>query len=170
MAGGGVPAAEVLPSNAEHPAPTAWSEAQRRLEEGRWYWLATQHPTGAPHVRPVLAIWVDEALYFVANAASRKARNLARSAACAITLEASDAHLVVEGTAAPVRGTAELQRVAEAYASKYAWHVRIQNGVFDADYGAPTAGPPPYDLYALKPKRIFGFGVAETWSPTRWRF
>ncbi len=76
----------------------------------------------------------------------------------------------LEGMAAAVRDTAELQRAAEAYATKYAWHVRIQNGAFDADYGAPTAGPPPYELYALKPQHVFGFGVAETWSPTRWRF
>jgi hypothetical protein len=47
--------------------------------------------------------------------------------------------------------------------------VRIQDGAFDADYGAPTAGPPPFDVYALNPTRVFGFGTDETWSPTRWR-
>jgi hypothetical protein len=164
------PTAEKLPSNADHPAPTSWSEARRRLEAGRWYWLATEHPSAGPHVRPILALWLDQTLYFVANAASRKARNLALDARCAVTLAVDDAHLVVEGTAAIVRGDTVLQRVAHAYAAKYEWQVRIQAGAFDADHGAPTAGPPPYDVYALTPTRVFGFGTDERWSPTRWRF
>ena len=164
------PTPEKLPANIDHAAPVAWSEAQRRLEESRWYWLATLSPAGTPHVRPVLAVMLGDTLYFVSNAASRKARNLRRDAHCTLTSEASDAHLVVEGTAAIVRDEGMLQRVAEAYASKYRWHVRVIDGAFDADCGAPTAGPPPYDVYALTPKRAYGFGIEEPWSPTRWRF
>jgi hypothetical protein len=164
------PSAELLASNAAHAAPTSWGAARQRLEDGRWYWLATEHPAGRPHVRPVLALWLDESLYFVANAASRKAHNLVISMQCAVTLAADDAHLVVEGTAGIVRDSATLQRVAQAYATKYDWHVREENGAFEADYGAPTAGPSPYDVYRLTPKLVFGFGTEETWSPTRWRF
>lgn len=164
------PTPQKLASNADHPASTPWPEARRRLEEGQWYWLATEHPSGGPHVRPVLAIWLDQTLYFVANPDSHKARNLARSAMCAVTLAVTDAHLVVEGSAGIVRDQTVLQRVADNYATKYQWHARIKAGAFDADYGAPTAGPPPYDVYALSPTQVFGFGTAETWSPTRWRF
>ena len=28
----------------------------------------------------------------------------------------------------------------------------------------------PYDVYALRPSRVFGVGTSEDWSPTRWRF
>jgi pyridoxine/pyridoxamine 5'-phosphate oxidase len=118
------PSAEKLPANTDHPVPTPWPEARRRLEQVRWYWLATEHPSGGPHVRPVLALWLDDALYFVANAASRKARNLARDSKCAVTLAVDDAQLVVDGTAAIIRDHTTLQRVAEAYASKYEWQVR----------------------------------------------
>jgi hypothetical protein len=62
-----------------------------------------------------------------------------------------------------------LERVKEAYA-KYDWHVRIHDGTFDADYGAPTAGPPVFNLYVLNPSVVFGFGAEGFWSPTRWRF
>jgi nitroimidazol reductase NimA-like FMN-containing flavoprotein (pyridoxamine 5'-phosphate oxidase superfamily) len=164
------PVAEQLPANVEHGAPTPWLEACQRLDAGRWYWLATEHPAGRPHVRPVLAVWLEDALYFVAGAASRKARNIAQNAKCAVTVATDDAHLVVEGRVAVVRDALELGPIADAYATKYEWRVRVQNGAFAADYGAPTAGPPPYDVYRLTPDLVYGFGTEESWAPTRWRF
>jgi nitroimidazol reductase NimA-like FMN-containing flavoprotein (pyridoxamine 5'-phosphate oxidase superfamily) len=164
------PVADKLPSNAEHAEPTDGVAARRRLEDGRLFWLATVRPDGAPHVMPVLAVWLDNALYFVSGQASRKARNLARKPHCVITAAAEDAQLVVEGQAVKVTDAAHLQRVADVYASKYAWHVRVRNGAYDADYGAPTAGPPPYEVYEVAPTTVFAFGTAETFSPTRWRF
>ena len=86
------PAAEPLPANVEHAALTPWLQARQRLEAGRWYWLATEHPASRPHVRPVLAIWLDDASYFVAGAAGRKARNIAQNAKCAVTMATDDAH------------------------------------------------------------------------------
>jgi len=164
------PIAEKLPANAYHPFATPWAEARRRLEEGQWFWLATEHPGGRPHVRPVLALWLDDAMFFVSGEASRKARNLVHNASCSMTLAVNDAHLVVEGNAAKVQDDATLQRVADAYASKYEWHVQVEGSALNAEYGAPTAGPPPYEVYELRPSRVFGFGTGETWSPTRWRF
>jgi nitroimidazol reductase NimA-like FMN-containing flavoprotein (pyridoxamine 5'-phosphate oxidase superfamily) len=165
-----LPVAEKLPSNTDHSSPTAWAEARRRLTEGQWYWLATVRPDGRPHVVPVLAVWLSSALYFVAGEATRKAKNLARDSHCVITLATADAHLVVEGEAAKVRDETKLQRVAAVYASKYQWRVTVRDGAFDADYGAPTAGPPPYEVYEVTPRKAFGFGTDETFSPTRWRF
>jgi nitroimidazol reductase NimA-like FMN-containing flavoprotein (pyridoxamine 5'-phosphate oxidase superfamily) len=160
----------MLPSNADHPAPTAWPEALRRLDAGTWYWLATTRASGAPHVRPVLAVWRDETGYFVSGAASRKARNLVHDARCTLTVAVEDAHLVVEGTASVVRDEAILRAVADAYVTKYQWRVEVEDGAFIADYGAPTAGPPPYHVYRLEADTVYGFGTNETWSPTRWRF
>jgi nitroimidazol reductase NimA-like FMN-containing flavoprotein (pyridoxamine 5'-phosphate oxidase superfamily) len=164
------PAAEVLPSNADHAAPTPWAGARQRLADGQWYWLATVRPDRRPHVVPVLSVWLDGALYFVANRATRKARNLAHDPHCAVTVATDDAHLVVEGQAALVRDAARLHGVAAVYASKYDWHVTVRDGAFDADYGAPTAGPPPYDVYEVTPATAFAFGTDESFSPTRWRF
>ncbi|NDJ84523.1 MAG: PIG-L family deacetylase [Chloroflexi bacterium] len=39
-----------------------------------------------------------------------------------------------------------------------------------AEVIAPTAGPPPYAVYAVTPTVAFGFGTDKTFSPTRWRF
>ena len=127
------PVAEKLPSNADHPAPTPWAQARQRLAEGQWYWLATVRPDGRPHVVPLLAVWLDGALYFVAGESTRKAKNLAHDSRCVITVATEDAHLVVEGNAAKVRDHAKLQRVAAVYVSKYEWHVTVCKGAFDAD-------------------------------------
>jgi Pyridoxamine 5'-phosphate oxidase len=57
--------------------PTPWARARGLLEEARpTYWLATVRPNGAPHVMPVLAVWVDGGLFFCAGEHTRKAKNL----------------------------------------------------------------------------------------------
>jgi len=131
--------------------------------------LATVRPDGRPHVAPVLAVWADDALHFVAGSSSRKARNLARASRCVITVDSGALHLVVDGEATKVSDEARLRRVAGVYASKYGWHVEVRDGVFYAD-GAPTAGPPPYEVYEVLPTTAFGFGTDESGGATRWRF
>jgi hypothetical protein len=70
-----------------------------------------------------------------------------------------------------VRDEATLRRVVEAYASKYGWPLTIRDdGGFDAPYGAPSAGSPPYEPYQLTPVTAFGFGVVEPFGATRWQF
>ncbi len=169
-----MPTAEKLSANAEHAEPTPWSAVRERLRSGVWYWLTTLRPDGQAHVRPVLAVLLSEnetdSLCFVSNLASRKARNLAGDPRCVLSVAVDDAHLVIEGTAARVTDAARLQAIADAYASTYDWHVQVQDGLFAAEYGAPTAGPPPYAAFALTPRTAFGFGTDEKWSPTRWRF
>ena len=152
------------------PRPS-WADARDRLETAETYWLATVRPDGRPHVVPVLAIWLDGALYTTAGAATRKARNLAANPRCVVTAEGRPLHLVVEGVAAKV-GVGEdptLHRVAEAFAARHRWEVEVREGAFFAD-GAPTAGPPPYEVYRIVPELVFAFGTDETLGAARWRF
>jgi len=146
-----------------------WAMAQEQLEKADSYWLATERPGGRPHLMPVLALWHDGALYFCASPASRKGRNLASNSHCVIATDAHDSDLIVEGEAAKVSDEAKLSRVAELYASKYDWHVAIRDGAFFGD-GAPTAGPPPYEVYEVTANVVFAFCKDESFSPTRWRF
>jgi Pyridoxamine 5'-phosphate oxidase len=152
--------------------PTTWANARGYLQESRaTYWLATVRPNGAPHVMPVLAVWVDGRLFFSAGERTRKARNLARDARCVLTVEEEPVDLVVEGNASIVRDDAMLARVADAYASIYSWHVTVRQGALHHDAGgAPTAGPPPYDVFEVTPTVAFGLPVGEGLVPTRWRF
>ena len=139
------PAAE-QPYLAGDTTPTPWAEARERLAEADTYWLATVRQDGLPHLAPLLAVWVDDALHFVASRPSRKATNLAHDAHCVIATRREGLDLVVEGTLAKVTGEARLHRVAEVYMTKYGWPVTVRDGAFYAD-GAPTAGPPPYEVY-----------------------
>lgn len=148
---------------------TPWTQARRRLEDAESYWLGTVRPDGRPHVMPVLAVWVDGSVHFCAGATTRKAKNLARDPHCVITARSDALDLVVEGRAEKVNDNATLARVAEAYASKYGWPVVVRDGVFYGE-GAPTAGPPPYEVYKVIPTVMFGFSTDETFTATRWHF
>lgn len=162
------PAAE-QPYVAGDTTPTPWAEARERLADADTYWLATVRQHGLPHLAPLLAVWVDDASHFVASRTSRKATNLAHDAHCVIATRREALDLVVEGMVAKVTGEARLHRVAEVYMTKYGWPVTVRDGAFYAD-GAPTAGPPPYEVYDVLPTTAFGFPWDETFNPTRWRF
>jgi hypothetical protein len=152
--------------------PMGWDDARSVVADAQFYWFATTGPSGAPHVRPVLGVWVDGRLYTTSNPARRKARNLQANAQVAFTVREPGVDLVLEGTAERVRDHATLEAVAKAYHDKYGWPVTIEGDAFDAPYGAPTAGPPPYEPYEVTPSTVFAFGTDDEQAPhsTRFRF
>jgi Pyridoxamine 5'-phosphate oxidase len=152
-------------------AATPWAWVPAHLQNTpATYWLATVRADGTPHVMPVLAVWVDGAVFFCTGERTRKARNLARESRCVLTVKVEPLDLVVEGAAAKVRDERTLRRVADAYASVYDWRVTVRDGAFRGTGGAPTAGPPPYDVYELTPATAFAFGTDAALVATRWRF
>ncbi|MEV0168640.1 pyridoxamine 5'-phosphate oxidase family protein [Nonomuraea fuscirosea] len=163
------PAAEqVLGVDGERPAP--WAEARERLAGAHAYWTATNHPSGQPHVRPVFAVWVDEALYLSSDPTARKSRNLDGDAHCSIATSCHDLDLVVEGKAERVTDPRRLQRIAAAYKAKYNWPVTVDGAALTAPYAAPTAGEGPFAVYEVDPVIVFGFPTSGKFAPTRWRF
>ena len=158
---------------ADQGAVIPWEEARERLVTSGSYWFATTRSDGGSHVRPVLGVWVNGVWYTTSNPNARKVRNLAGNPRCAVTASTDGIDLVIEGTGAKVEDEATLQRVFDAYRSKYAfWQITVRDGAFDAPFGAPTAGAPPYQPYAVTPTRIYGFGTDERFAPlsTRWEF
>ncbi len=148
---------------------TSWAKVVEHLEEARTFWLATARADGRPHVMPLLAVCIDGDVYFCAGAHTQKARNLARDARCALTTATEGLDVVVEGTAAVVTDPAIVERAAAAYMVKYGWDAEPRDGAFHGE-GAPTAGPPPLDLYRVLPATAFAFGTDESSNATRWRF
>ena len=149
-----------------------WEQVRAVLADTRLYWLATVHPTGRPHVRPVLAVWVGGALYSTSSMDSRKGRNLAADPRCTVTARTDNMDVVLEGNAMQVTSEAALRLIAEAYRTKYGWPVTVTGGALDAPYGAPTAGPPPYFPYEVTPSTVFAFGTADEYAgrTTRYQF
>jgi nitroimidazol reductase NimA-like FMN-containing flavoprotein (pyridoxamine 5'-phosphate oxidase superfamily) len=131
--------------------------------------LTTTRPDGRPHLAGVGAVWDDGKVYFVSGAGTRKSRNLAQNPSCAISFPLEHLDLVVEGRAERVTDDATLQRLAKRYAEG-GWPARVEDGAFTYDYSAPSAGPPPWDLYVIRPVTVYGVLGEEPGGATRWRF
>jgi nitroimidazol reductase NimA-like FMN-containing flavoprotein (pyridoxamine 5'-phosphate oxidase superfamily) len=153
--------------------PIPWSVALEALESGdpqnQTTFLATTRPDGRPHLAGVGALWDNGNVYVVSGAATRKSRNLAKNPNCAISMSFKGIDLVVEGTAAKVTDDETLHRLAKRYGDQ-GWPATVKDGAFTYDYSAPSAGPPPWDLYEVTPKTVYGVLSAEPGGATRWRF
>jgi hypothetical protein len=162
---------------------TPWTDARERLanpEPGRSSWLATVRPDGRPHLMPLIAVWIDGALHFLAGEGTRKARNLAAESRCVIgtsSLKLPSLDIVVEGHAKPLGDLDDVRRAAETF-RKNGWPLEAR-GVELYGPNAPTAGPPPYRIFRVSPSKVFGlpgqygmdqFDPADLPRPTRWEF
>jgi nitroimidazol reductase NimA-like FMN-containing flavoprotein (pyridoxamine 5'-phosphate oxidase superfamily) len=161
-------------------APLPWSRPQALLDQTAApdagggaahlsWWLGTTRPDGTPHVAAVGALWSDGTIYFTSGAGTRKSRNLAANPHCAFSVVLQGLDLVVEGTAVITRDEATLERLCALY-NLLGWEPSVKDGAFTAAYSAPSAGPPPWDLYAMTPVTMFGVATAEPYGATRWRF
>ena len=160
--------------------PIPWSRALEQLEASaretvdetqvpRTYWLSTVRPDGRPHAAGVGALWLDGRFYFTSGPGTRKSRNLAANPNCAISVSLPGLDLILEGRAAKVTDQPTLERLAERYAAQ-GWPARAIDGALTAEYSAPSAGPPPWHLYAMTPITAFGVASAKPYGATRWRF
>jgi len=158
--------------------PIPWSRALDQLaaagtsdaqDAPQTWWLSSVGRDGQPHTTGVGAWWADDRFYFTSGARTRKSRNLATNPKCAMAVGLGDLDLVVEGAAARVTDEATLERVAER-AREGGWPATVKDGALTAEYSAPSAGPPPWDLYVMTPHTAFGVATAEPFGATRWRF
>src|SRR2546430_13573879 len=156
--------------------PIAWTRARKEREapatkpgeagSPTTYWLATVRPDWRSHVAGVGEMWVDGRFYFTSGARTRKSRNLAKNLNCVISVALSGLDLVVEGTARMVTDELTLRRLSELYAAQ-GWPASVSDGALTAKYSAPSAGPPPWNLYVMTPSTAFGVATAEpsVWTP-----
>jgi len=156
-----------------HLPPIPWSTVLEALEghnrpDVRCF-LATTRPDGRPHMAGVGAVWDDGKVYVVSGPGTRKSRNLAQNPNCSVSMALPPIDLVFEGTAERVTDDATLQRLAKRYAEG-GWPARVEDAAFTYDYSAPSAGPPPWYLYEIRPTTVFAVLSAEPGGATRWRF
>ncbi len=162
-----------LDSRFSTPDATAlsWRDAEEQLKNAGVFWVSTVRPEGRPHVVPLIAVWLDGALYFSTGEDERKAKNLAKNTQVTITTGCNSftegLDIVVEGEAVLVSNEAKLRRVADAYVAKYGegWLFPVSDVL----------------VFEVTPTKAFGFGRGNVlaggpWSAgarynqTRWRF
>ena len=134
-----------------------WSWAAERLTAAHNYWLATTHPSGAPHLTAVWGVWMNDAFYFSCATSSRKALNLAAEPRCVVCPERGEEAVIVEGVAEVVTAASTLGQFKEAYDPKYDWDIKIDAG----------------GIYVVRPRVVFGFIENPdqfSSTATRWRF
>ena len=155
--------------SSEGATATPWARGRQHLADTELFWLSTVRPEGRPHVTPLLAVWLDDALYFCTGAAERKAKNIAQNPHCVLTTGSNALHegldVVVEGDAVRVDDDAALQRIADAYEAKYGkeWHFDVRGGAFHGDAGNVA------HVFEVAPVAVFGFAKGD-YSQTRWSF
>jgi hypothetical protein len=155
-------------------AALPWGRARELLAEwtpepGITFFLGTVRPDGRPHAAGVGAAWIDDELYFTSGSGSRKARNLVANPACTISVRLPGIDVVFEGEAARVTDEATLARVAARY-REGGWPAEVDGDALTAPFSAPSAGPPPWQLYRFTFHTVFGVASSPPNGATRWRF
>lgn len=166
----GVTAEVIATGAAGDIVPIDWDEARHLFAAEGSYWMATTSDDGRPHVRPVLAVWVDGRVYSTTSPTARKGRNLTSRPSAALTARTPTMDIVVEGPVAWIDDPERLRRIGAAYQDKYRWPVTVVGNAFNAPYAAPTAGRPPYQVYELTPAVVYAFGTGDNLGERSTRF
>ena len=130
------------------------------------YWIATTRPDGRPHMMGIGIVWDDGKFYLSTGAGTQKGKNLAHDPRCMVSLAAPGVDIVAEGEARIIRDEGELQRIATLYSD---WGPQVRDGAFWHEYSAPSAGPPPWDVYEIAPTIVYAVATAEPHGATRWK-
>ncbi len=130
------------------------------------FWIATTRPDGGPHLMAVGIVWDDGKFYLSTGAGTQKGKNLARDPRCMVSVAAPGIDIVAEGEAKIIRDESELQRIASLYDD---WGPQVRDGAFWHEFSAPSAGPPPWDVYEIAPTTVYAVATAEPNGATRWR-
>jgi nitroimidazol reductase NimA-like FMN-containing flavoprotein (pyridoxamine 5'-phosphate oxidase superfamily) len=139
-------------------AATPWAETRKALEAAGLFWITTVRADGRPHVTPLVAVWIDDALHFSTGETEQKALNLRRNPHVVLTTGCNTwsegLDVVVEGDAVPVTDDAQLTRLARAWSAK--WDGRWQYQVRDGRFHHPGGGAAL--VYSVAPAKVLAFG------------
>jgi len=149
--------------------PTPWEDARNLLEGAQLFWICTVRTDGRPHLTPLVAVWIDDTLYFCTGPAEQKAVNLRENPHVLLMTGCNDwdkgVDTVVEGEAVRVTDTALLDRLAEAWATKWdgRWQYRTDQNGFRHERGGEVL------VFSVTPTKAFAFAKG-TFSQTRYAF
>jgi nitroimidazol reductase NimA-like FMN-containing flavoprotein (pyridoxamine 5'-phosphate oxidase superfamily) len=147
---------------------TPWEQTRRVLETAELFWIATVRADGHPHLTPLVAVWLDGAIYFCTGDTEQKAVNLRKNPH--VILAAGSIHwdsgldVVVEGNAVQVTDEDLLTRLASAWTTKWdgRWQYEVRNGAFSGE-------DVPIPVFSVMPTKVFAY-TEGTFSQTRHQF
>jgi nitroimidazol reductase NimA-like FMN-containing flavoprotein (pyridoxamine 5'-phosphate oxidase superfamily) len=148
--------------------PTSWQDTLEAIKQAEIFWISTVRADGRPHVTPLVAVWLDDALHFSTGGGEQKALNLANNARVALVTGAngwqSGLDVVVEGEAVRVTDPEQLQRLAAAWAQKWdgRWRYSVGEDGFRHEVGSAF-------VFAVRPAKVLAFAKGN-FSHTRHRF
>src|SRR5215208_4333837 len=105
----------------QNAVATDWEETRRALEDAELFWISTVRADGRPHVTPLVAVWLDDALYFATGPGEQKAVNLRTNQNVTLTTGCNGwergLDILVAGEAVQVRDESILDRLAATWAT-----------------------------------------------------
>lgn len=148
---------------------TSWDETRRVLAEAELAWITTVRADGRPHVTPLVAVWVDDALHFCTGITEQKSLNLQRNPNVILLTGCNHwnrgVDVVVEGRAVRVTDRVTLERLAKSWRDK--WDGRWEYEV--TDDGFAGEGTEPVSVFSVRPKKVLAF-AKDPFSHTRHTF
>ncbi len=151
-------------------AATGWPETRQVLAGAELFWLTTVRADARPHVTPLVAVWLDEALHFTTGPTEQKARNLTASPHVTLTTGCNGwdggLDVVVEGDAVRVTDEDLLRRLAESWTTKWdgRWQFQVRDGSFQHMEGFPVL------VFTVAASKVLAFAKGEPFSHTTHRF
>jgi nitroimidazol reductase NimA-like FMN-containing flavoprotein (pyridoxamine 5'-phosphate oxidase superfamily) len=158
----------------EKTTAVPWADVVRVLEDAQLSWITTVRADGRPHVTPLVAVWLDDALHFGTGPHEQKAKNLAAnphvvlSTGCNTWNDGLD--VMVEGEARRVTDDAQLERLARAWGAKWdgRWKFGVGDGAFTHQPGDFQEGAEAAYVFTVQPTQVLAFGKGE-FTHTRYR-
>jgi general stress protein 26 len=151
--------------------PTPWSDTVGALDSGEIFWITTVRADGRPHVTPLVAVWLDDALYFSTGDGEQKEVNLRHNDQVILTTGRNDwesgLDVIVEGRASRVVAKDELTRAAEAWTHKWdgdSWLYVVGDDCFHHQGSDERVY-----VFKVVPEKVLAFSKG-TFSHTRHKF
>jgi general stress protein 26 len=148
-----------------------WEETRKVLEAAELFWISTVREDGRPHVTPVVAAWVDDAIWFCTGVGEQKFANLRTDSHVVLTTGCngwdSGLDVVVEGDAVQVTDDVVLSRVAKAFTTK--WDGRWQYTAHDGCFRGADGRDGPM-VFLVTPVKVFAHAKGDPFGATKHSF
>lgn len=165
------PVTELEPRFSDEDAvATDWEVTRGVLADAELFWISTVRADGRPHVTPLVAVWLDDAIYFATGPDEQKAVNLRTNQNVILTTGCNEwqrgLDVVIEGKAAQVTDTSLLDRLADMWATKWdgRWHYEVHDHGFRHEGGIGDVL-----VFSVKPTKVLAFAKG-TFAQTRHQF